>query len=233
MNMLKGKRENVNEELEKDMIPILIEDLGMRYATEKSSRKYRYGLFECAYCKKEFEAVFNNVKTGCTKSCGCQKGGITHGLCNNKFYNTWKQMVGRCNNPKNKNYKDYGGRGIIVCEEWLDVRNFIEWAEATHPNIEGLTLDRIDNDKGYSPENCTWSDKTTQAINQRIGKNNKSGYVGVIWHIRNKKWGANIRINKILKQIGSFKTIEEAVQARDNYIIENGLPHKLSGLTKN
>jgi hypothetical protein len=59
-------------------------------------------------------------------------------------------------------------------------------------------------------------------------KNNKSGYVGVIWNKRGRKWCANIRINKILKQIGSFKTLEEAVQARDNYIIENNLPHKLS-----
>ena len=59
-------------------------------------------------------------------------------------------------------------------------------------------------------------------------KNNKSGYVGVIWNKRGRKWIANIRINKILKQTGSFKTLEEAVQARDNYIIENNLPHKLS-----
>ena len=59
-------------------------------------------------------------------------------------------------------------------------------------------------------------------------KNNKSGYVGIYYYKSNKKWGANIRINKILKQIGSFKTKEEAIQARDNYIIENNLPHKLS-----
>ena len=59
-------------------------------------------------------------------------------------------------------------------------------------------------------------------------KNNKSGYVGVIWHIRDKKWGANIGVNNKLINIGSFKTLEEAVQARDNYIIENNLPHKLS-----
>ena len=217
------------EELIKDMTPRLIEDLGMLYPTENSTRKYRYGLYECQYCGKEFEAQSNNIKHG-LKSCGClrKSNNKTHGLESNRFYQTWYAMKYRCYNTKRREYKWYGARGITVCEEWLDVRNFVAWAESTYPNMEGYTLDRIDNDKGYSPENCTWSDKTTQAINQRMKKNNKSGYVGVIWHIRNKKWGANIGVNNKLKQIGSFPTIEEAVQARDNYIIKNNLPHKLS-----
>ena len=210
------------------MKPKLLKDLGMRYPTEKSSRKYRYGLYECQYCNKEFEAQSNNIKNGQTKSCGCQRKGIniTHGMHSNKFYNTWYQIVRRCTNPKDNAYKDYGGRGIAICEEWLDVATFIAWCEYTY--IEGMTIDRIDNDKGYSPENCRWVGKATQKINQRMQKNNKSGYVGVTWHIRNKKWGAYISVNKISKQIGSFLTIEEAVLARDNYIIENKLPHKLS-----
>ena len=89
-----------------------------------------------------------------------------------------KERMAKVNPDNIKAYKDYGGRGITVCEEWLDVANFISWAESTHPNTEGLSLDRIDNDKGYSPENCRWVDKTIQAINQRIGRNNTSGYVG-------------------------------------------------------
>ena len=120
------------------------------------------------------------------------------------------------------------GRGITVCEEWLDVRNFIEWAEATHPNIEGMSLDRIDNDKGYSPDNCTWSSRTMQNINRRMQVTNTSGFVGVSWHKGKTKWLAQISVNKIVIYIGSFLTKEEAVQARDNYIIENKLPHKLS-----
>ena len=212
------------------MTPKLIKDLGMRLHTANNKYKYRFGLYECQYCGGEFECVTNSVNTGNTKSCGClrklQK--ITHNLYYHRFYVTWYNMTQRCTNPNLKRYKDYGGRGITVCEEWLDVAAFITWAEATNPNIEGYSLDRIDNDRGYSPENCRWADKTTQAINQRISKINKSGYVGVIWHIRDKRWVVNIRINKILKQLGSFKTKEEAVQARDNYIIENKLPHPLS-----
>ena len=221
--------EKIEEEI-KDMTPKLIKDLGFRFATEKSTQKVRYGLYECQYCGSEFETMVQNVKCGDTKSCGCQRKGInvTHGICSNKFYKTWNNMIQRCTNPNHKNYKDYGARGITVCEEWLDVATFIAWAEATHPNIEGYSLDRIDNDKGYSPENCRWADNTTQWVNKRMKKNNKSGYVGVTYYKKNNKWVANIRINKILKQLGSFKILEEAVQARDNYIIENNLPHKLS-----
>ena len=216
--------EKIEEEI-KDMTPKLIGEVYKKFPTKTSKQKATYGLFECQYCKKEFETQINSVKRGQTRSCGCF---ATHGLGSNKFYQTWYGMLQRCTNLEHRSYKWYGARGITVCEEWQDVTNFVAWAESTHPNMEGYTLDRIDNDKGYSPENCTWSDKTTQAINQRMQKNNKSGYVGVIWHIRNKKWGANIRINKILKQIGPFKTLEEAIQARDNYIIKNNLPHKLS-----
>ena len=215
------------EDIEKDMKPRFIKDLGMRYPTEKSINKYRYGLFECQYCGKEFECLVSNVKRGITKSCGCLKGDA-HGLTSHKFYGTWSKMLHRCTNPKNKDYKDYGARGITVCKEWLDIKNFVAWCDLTHPNIEGYTLDRINNDKEYSPENCTWSDKTTQNINQRMKKSNTSGFVGIYWNKASKKWDAKIGVNSKLVHIGTFPLIENAVQARDKYIIENKLPHKLS-----
>ena len=218
---------NIIEEVVRDMTPRLIGETWRKYPTEKSKQKATYGLFECQYCKKEFEAQTTRIKSGNTKSCGCLRGDA-HGLTSHKFYNTWKHMVDRCTNPNHKAYKDYGARGITVCEEWVDVRNFITWAEETYPHIEGISLDRIDNDGGYSPENCTWSDKTTQCINQRTRKDNKSGYVGVGFNKSKGKWEAYISVNNARKHIGQFDSKEEAVQARDNYIIENNLPHKLS-----
>ena len=219
------------EEVEKDMKPRLIGETWRKYPTDTSKQKAIYGLFECQYCGKEFETQVNDIKSGNIRSCGCLVGkNMTHGLTYNKFYKTWKGMRGRCINPKDKAYKNYGGRGITVCEEWMDVTNFVAWAEATHPNIEGVSLDRIDNDAGYSPENCRWADATTQAINQRMMKNNTSGYVGVGFNKSKGRWEASLKLNNIYKYIGRFKTIEEAVQARDNYIIENKLPHKLSTL---
>lgn len=183
-----------------------------------------YGLFECQYCYSLFECMVYDVKRGSTSSCGCKI--VKHGLCSHRFYGTWNGMVQRCTNPKIKAYKNYGGRGITVCEDWLDIKIFIEWAEATHPNIQGLSLDRIDNDKGYSPENCRWADRATQRANQRISKDNTYGYKGISF--RGISWIAEIGIGNKSKYIGSFKTIEEAIQARDIFIIQNKLPHKLS-----
>ena len=212
----------------RDMTPKLIRDLGMRYPTETSPKRYKYGIYRCQYCGKEFEAMTKAIKSGHTKSCGCRNGGITHGLHNNKFYKTWNDMIRRCTNHKATGYKNYGGRGITVCEEWLDVVKFIEWCESTCPNEKGISLDRIDNDLGYSPENCRWVDKSTQAINRRMRRTNTSGFVGVGFNKSKGKWEASLKLNNIYKYIGSFLTIEEAAQARDNYIIENNLPHKLS-----
>ena len=210
--------------------PRLVGETYMKSPTRGGANPVRYGIFECQYCGKHWESLLKAVKYGHTKSCGCYRSKIksTHGMRSHRFYNTWITMRGRCLNIKDKNYKNYGGRGITVCEEWLDVRNFVAWAESTHPNIEGLSLDRIDNDLGYSPENCRWADRSTQNINQRISKRNTSGFVGVNWSKSKSIWVANIKHHKVLKYVGGFKTKEEAVLARDQYIIKNKLPHKLS-----
>ena len=217
----------MEEEFERDMKPKLIGETYMKYPTENSNQKATYGLFECQYCKKEFEAQTKHIKSGNTKSCGCLNGDA-HRLASHKFYQTWYSMIYRCTNDKSPAYKHYGGRGIIVCDEWLDIKKFIAWCDATHPNIKGFSLDRIDVNMGYSPENCRWADITTQNTNQRMKSINTSGYTGVSYHIRDEVWAANIGTNNKLKHIGTFKTKEEAVQARDNYITQNNLPHKLS-----
>ncbi len=83
---------------------------------------------------------------------------------NSPTYNSWNMMKKRCNNPKATGYEYYGGRGIHVCERWNKFENFLE-DMGIRP--EGTTLDRIDPDKDYSPENCRWADKQTQMNNQR------------------------------------------------------------------
>ena len=220
----------MKEELARDMTPKLIGETYMKYTTETSHQRRRYGLYMCQYCGREWEVETTRVTGGYTKSCGCLigKSNKKHGLSLSRFYSIWYAIKRRCYNSEYKAFADYGGRGITVCEEWLDVVKFIEWCESTCPNEKGISLDRIDNDKGYSPENCRWTDVSTQNINQRMRRTNTSGYVGIHWVESKLKWVSRINVEKKRIWLGDYKTIEEAVQARDNYIIENNLPHKLS-----
>jgi hypothetical protein len=79
---------------------------------------------------------------------------------------TWRNMRSRCFNPRDISYPNYGGRGISVCEAWLDFEPFKQWFDATY--VPGLVLDRVDNDKGYTPENCRWTTLSVQNKNKRV-----------------------------------------------------------------
>lgn len=116
---------------------------------------------------------YNNLMSGSTVSCGCyarENASIVnrkHGMFGTRIYNIWATIIQRCENPNSENYEYYGGRNISMCPEWRnDFQIFYDWA-MNNGYTEDLTIDRIDNDKGYNPDNCRWATWTVQARNKR------------------------------------------------------------------
>lgn len=143
------------------------------------NERYRKWFFECE-CGEVLSASKQAVISGTQLSCGCymrelkREQNLTHGLSKHPLYRTWNGMVQRCTFEHSKDYPYYGGRGVTVCERWLDVRNFIaDMGDRPHR----ATLDRIDNSKGYSPDNCRWATPIAQGNNKR---NNREVDVGGI-----------------------------------------------------
>lgn len=152
---------------------------------------------------------------------------IKHGLSHSRINQIWRDMKQRCNNPKCCNYKHYGGRGISYCEEWEQFETFYEWAIANNYD-DSLTLDRIDNNGNYEPNNCRFVTKRIQNINKRPSKRNTSGYVGIKKHSSGYGWYGSVKINNKDYYTGRSNDLIEAVKMRNDFIIKNGLDNKLN-----
>ena len=138
-----------------------------------------------------------NLKSGHVKSCGCfntellVNRSLTHGHTGESIYNVWKAMKARCSNPNNHAYKNYGERGVSVCDEWCNnFKAFYDWA-IINGYKPGLAIDRINNDGSYCPENCRWATNLEQSNNRRSCR--KIEYDGVTHTIA--EWSRILGVN--------------------------------------
>jgi hypothetical protein len=147
-----------------------------RYLVVANSDKRTKAMKQMVMCKcdcgTEREVVVGNLRSGLTTSCGCWKDEKTgerrrkHGLSKTTMYHRYRQMIKRCYIPTDKEYKNYGGRGIKVCSRWLEsVENYVE--DMGFPPFKEAQVDRIDNNAGYSKENCRWATPQENSLNKR------------------------------------------------------------------
>lgn len=138
----------------------------------KGGHSIRLWICRCD-CGNTVTVSTNALRRGNTSSCGCFrrelliKSNTTHNLSRTKLYRIWNSMRGRCNNPSDKGFKNYGGRGISVCESWNhSFSAFYDWA-ISNGYSDGLTIERIHNNGNYEPQNCEWIPLSDQSKNRR------------------------------------------------------------------
>lgn len=179
-----------------------------RYISPKGSTS-RCFLVQCDCGSNPREALLHNLRKIPDISCGCDKG--THRLSKTPQYKRWQAMLQRCTNPKHPQWKDYGGRGITVCDEWFVFEKF--WNDMDEDYDPTLTLERNDVDKGYNKENCVWADMSKQGHNRRKMDGTLSCFKGV--KVKGNGIYADISYKGMFIYLGAYSTQEDAANAYD------------------
>ncbi len=188
--------------------------------------------FECVCeCGNKCSPLCFSVLSGSASSCGCYFQEVSkvsrclkdydegeEMFTSRPIYTVWQNMKARCSRKSHPSYKDYGARGIDFPEHWASFLGFYE--DMSEGYEQGLELDRIDNDKGYSKENCRWTSHKINTWNTRSNTGSSSKYKGVHYDKRSNKWCADIKHNDIRYRLGCFNIELEAARAYDAKCIE-------------
>ena len=205
----------------------LIKELGI---VDMGTYKVKKAVYACHKCGAEKALICSQVDTGKITQCrSCASKQQKQGHKGTRLYSIWQNMKARCKGSTSHNKKYYTDKGITVCDEWVnDFPAFKAWALQNGYN-DTLSIDRKDNNSGYSESNCRWSTQSTQVENTRILKStNTSGYRGVSKN--GSKWRARIQVDGKEKSLGTFDNILDAAKAYDSYILENNLNNTINGV---
>lgn len=183
---------------------LMVGSHGAKGMCPKHYREYMTSKRECSHCG-ELKNIYGN--TDICAACYAwekrnnRKNDRAHMIItlipknNPSEYQSYRAMIDRCFNKNRAYYKNYGGRGITVCDRWLGLHGFVNFLADMGKKFDGGSLDRIDVNGNYEPSNCRWADKHTQMANRRI-KRKYSKCVGVTYDKKASRWKASITVNK-------------------------------------
>ena len=172
--------------------------------------KWGAKLWECLCdCGNTTKVATRTLTSGNTGSCGCAEGLHKHGGVGKGSYNTWRAMMRRCYNPKDKDFHKYGAVGVKVQDSWHE---YLTFASDVGEPEGSQTLHRIDPYGDYVKGNCEWATPTRQARDIRLPKHNKTGHIGV--RMRNGKYIAGLTVQKKKYEGPARLTLEEAIEDR-------------------
>ena len=190
------------------------------------NRSYNTDVYCRCRCGVIKACFLSRLKNSSNISCGCLsreaakingKKRSTHGLSRSRIYMIWDHIRARCRNQNNPGWKNYGGRGIEICNEWFDsFPSFYEWA-MKNGYEDTLTIDRRDNNLGYNPDNCRWITSRQNSLNRpkRRSVNSTSRYKGVSWSKQQNKWKVGIKNYSEQMHLGYFEHEIDAAKAYD------------------
>lgn len=208
-------------------MPTALDITGQRFgrlvALRKEPSPLRNTRWRCKCdCGAETIVILAKLRSGHTRSCGCLQKETratacrTHGQSKagqhrkaSRLYDIWCNMKARCNRPTSTHYRHYGARGIKVCSEWNDFQAFEKWA-LEHGYLPDLTIDRIDNDGGYEPENCQWATRAQQTRNSRQAR--LVEYDGKVACIKDHTTAAGVSYSGVRWHMRRGRPIEDAIE---------------------